>query len=251
VFSIAALSGAWLLFAGMRSGALEWAARAVAQPLGQAALLSVIGLALACYGMYALETKLEDDLLSSDIQMELMVGQIDLGPTSEQAPTDKGRLVPLFRPSAATAEGLATFSEESFLHKRNLDQHIIQTGPVDPAYNCHGWVFAGGKFWVRGTAVPGILKDNGYRAVAHPRLGDIAIFTDPKGEVSHSGLVRGQGTKGAILLESKWGKLGRYIHTTDKHIYVGHAIAYYRTDRGSHVLSGLPDPELTTSEETE
>jgi hypothetical protein len=112
-------------------------------------------------------------------------------------------------------------------------------------------VFAGGKFWVRGIAVPDILKDNGYYAVANPRLGDIAIFRDDKDVVAHTALVRGRGTKEAVLLESKWGKLGRYIHTADKHLYMGYKIQYYRTGRGSHTLSGLPDPELTTSDDAE
>jgi hypothetical protein len=232
----------------MRSGALEWVAKVAAQPSWQAVALLVVGLGLAGYGIYALDSNLDQDLLDSDMRMEAMVGSVNLGPTSEQAPTDKGRLIPLFHPDQSTAEVMASFPEEEFLHRRKMDQHLIQTGPMDPGYNCHGWVFAGGKFWVRGVAVPDILKDNGYYNVSHPRAGDLAIFRDAKGTVAHTALVRGHGTLGAVLLESKWGTLGRYIHTADRHLYAGHQVQYYRTERGSHVLSGLPDPELTTAD---
>jgi hypothetical protein len=121
-----------------------------------------------------------------------------------------------------------------------MDRCVIQTGPVDQGYNCHGWVFTGGRFWVRGTAVPDILRDNGYRPVARPRTGDLAVFTDHGSQVTHSALVRGRGTKGAVLLESKWGSLARYVHTARKHAYASDKLTYYRTDRGSHLLSALP-----------
>src|SRR5262249_13589574 len=154
----------------------EWTARGVAQPHGQAVLLLLVGLGLASYGLYTLDSSLEQDLLDSDMRIEAMGGTVNLGPMSEHAPTGTGRLIPLFRPAQSTAEAMASFPEQEFLHKRKLDQHLIQTGPVDASYNCHGWVFAGGKFWVRGAAVPDILKDNGYFTVARPQPGDIAVF---------------------------------------------------------------------------
>ena len=43
---------------------------------------------------------------------------------------------------------------------------VTRVAPVDPACNCHGWVFTGGRFWVSGEDVPRILEDNGYRRVS-------------------------------------------------------------------------------------
>lgn len=249
LLSVGALSGAWLVFAAMRSGALEWAARQAAQPRGQAVLLLVVGIGLSIWGLCALDNNLNNELLDTETQLEMMVAAIELRPASQEAQTDAGRPVPLFLPDAG--DDTASFSEESYMRRRHLDQHIIQTGPVDLGYNCHGWVFAGGKFWVRGASVPKILEDNGYKAVSRPRPGDVAIFVDKKGEVMHTALVRGRGASGAILLESKWGKLGRYIHTADRHLYSGHTITYYHTARGSHLLHGLAGGELTSIDEDE
>jgi hypothetical protein len=202
-------------------------------------LLILVGLGLIGWGLAGLDGRLQDDTLDSDAQLDLMSGQPEFGPASGHAATDAGRPIPLFRPDTFTAEGQAPFPEARYLRRRGLGLCVIPAGPVDPGYNCHGWLFAGGKFWIHGSAVPDILRDNGYQAVARPRLGDLAVFTDAGGRVTHSALVRGRGTKGA-LLESKWGKLGRYIHTAEKHIYAGDTLTFYRTARGSHLLSGLP-----------
>jgi len=251
VLSVAGVSGAWGVFAALRSGALVWAAQAVSQPRWQAVLLLAAGLVLAGWGLQALENTLASDLLDSEMQLEQMVSSVKLQDSSEEALTDAGRAVPLFRPDSSQAEEMASFPEDSYLRQHRMEQHLIQTGAIDTNYNCHGWVFAGGQFWVRGMAVPRILEDNGYWAVARPRPGDIAVFRDQKGEVTHTALVRGRGAKGAVLLESKWGKLGRYVHTADKHVYLGQKMTYYRTDRGTHVLAGLPDPEQATSHDAE
>lgn len=109
--------------------------------------------------------------------------------------------------------------------------------------NCHGYVFTGGRFWVHGEQVPLILEDNGYTLVTDPRAGDLVVYRDGQSKVIHTGVVRGMADAGVILVESKWGNLGRFLHAHDKHIYLAaESCQYYRSPRAGHLLYGLnPD----------
>ena len=131
------------------------------------------------------------------------------------------------------ARGVA---ESGLCRKQRLEVKLIQTDGPDVSYNCHGWVFTGGKGWVRGSNVARIIRDNGYQEVTSPAPGDIAVYRDHAGEVTHTAVVRGQMQDGTLLLESKWGKLGRYIHTEKGQPYAVHACTFYSTERGGHVL---------------
>jgi hypothetical protein len=236
VSSAAGLSAAWFALAAMRSGGLEWAARLAAHPAGQAAMLLAAGLALVGWGLAGL-----DAVGNADEQLGPELARPEFGPPSGQAVTDAGMPVALFSPSES-AEEQPPLAEGLFLQRQGLARFVIQSAPAGPGYNCHGWVFAGGRFWVADSAVPGILHDNGYRTVSRPRPGDLAVFTDHGATVTHSAVVRGWATNGAVLLESKWGVRGRYVHTAERHVYAGDKLTYYRTARGSHLLSGLPAP---------
>jgi hypothetical protein len=244
----AGLAAASLLMALMRTDFPAWLARAAAHPLPQATLVVLGGLALVACGLYRIDADLQKDLNDSAQVVNAAMGPIDLNPSSVPAArTDRGRSVPLWVPSAGVVENLQTFSERDYLSRMQLNAHLIQTGPVDGDYNCHGWVFTGGKYWVRGGLVETILADNGYRETSKPMIGDLCVYRDPQGEVSHTAIVRGLGADGLILLESKWGKLGRYIHTANEnHAYSAHTPKYYRTRRGNHVLAGIDNvkPEL-------
>ena len=59
---------------------------------------------------------------------------------------------------------------------------------------------------------------------------------DPAGKVSHTGLVQAIMEDGRVLLESKWGKMGRYLHTPEQHAYPTHQPTYYRSHRAGHQL---------------
>src|SRR5262249_26831322 len=124
----------------------------------------------------------------------------------------------------------------------------IQTAPADPAYNCHGWVFTGGRCWVRGGAVESILADNAYQVTTQPKEGDLAVFRSSAGEVTHTGLVRGNAA-GSVLIESKWGQMGRYVHTARDHPYRTDGLTYYHTPRGTHLLLGSQEapPRVATA----
>src|SRR5262249_59637069 len=90
-----------------------------------------------------------------------------------------------------------------------------------------------------GSQVPQILADNGYRPVTTPRAGDLVVFRDGQGEVVHSGVVCGASEDGTVLIESKWGRLGRFVHTASQHCYPETKVTYYHTPRGGHLLRGV------------
>jgi hypothetical protein len=158
------------------------------------------------------------------------------GPPSCLARTDAGCEIPLF--SVSAADGVSAETEAHFIQGQRLGRKLIQTGPADVGYNCHGWVFTGGRYWVRGGCVDAILAENGYQPTAAPLPGDVAVFRDATGAVTHTGVVRGT-AEGAVLIESKWGAMGRYIHTADDHAYRAHKVSYYHSGRGGHLLRGL------------
>jgi hypothetical protein len=127
--------------------------------------------------------------------------------------------------------------EASFLTGKHLSVHLIRTAPADPAYNCHGWIFGAGRYWILADAVPWILRDNGYRFVAKPKVGDVAIYR--AGLIVHSGLVRSVGPDGLVLIESKWGGISRFVHEPRVGKEYGGAPSYYRSKRSGHTLCGL------------
>jgi len=90
---------------------------------------------------------------------------------------------------------------------------------------------------VRGAAVESILADNAYQITTEPCEGDLAVFHDSFGKVTHTGLVRGH-SSGTVLIESKWGQMGRFVHTARDHPYGADALTYYHTPRGTHLLLG-------------
>ena len=87
----------------------------------------------------------------------------------------------------------------------------IQTAPPDDRTVCHDWTF-GGTRYTDGCPVTTLLAD--YREVPKPRTGDIVVYWSPAGEPVHSGVVRAVGSEGLVVIESKWGHLGRYLHLT-------------------------------------
>jgi signal peptidase I len=92
---------------------------------------------------------------------------------------------------------------------------------------------------VRGGSVEAILKDNGYTPTSTPRPGDIVVYRDQDTQqVSHTGIVRTVLDE-VVLIESKLGSLGRFIHPANKHPYANTSLIYYHTRRGAHVLNGL------------
>jgi hypothetical protein len=235
-----ALATVWLVFALLRTQPFATAsvslARQISSPCGQAAAAVLAGTALLGWQTYRLSADVEEALTESDQLLAIMAAIPPLEENPElHAVTDAGHRIPLLRASASYVPEEFDV-EKLFLHKQGYDVKLIQTGPGDVTHNCHGWVFAGGKGWIRGAYIDQILHDNRYQAVSRPAPGDIAIYRGADGVVSHTALVRAVGEDGQVLLESKWGKIGRFIHRDTEHAFARDSCTYYRSPRSSHVL---------------
>lgn len=164
--------------------------------------------------------------------------------------TDKSRTLPLFHyealvlqqevsppisPTDATPRRILEAGERQFL-KNTQFESVAKTRLSEPSgrSNCHGWIFAGGKFAIANEQVPLILQDNEYTAVQSPQDGDIAIVHKDR-EIIHSGLAR-RDQRGELFMESKWGPLGVFLHAPTAHPFSGN-IAFYRSPRTGHLLT--------------
>jgi hypothetical protein len=158
------------------------------------------------------------------------------------AVTDRGYAVPV-----AVAKPTHTKRQLDEVERRSgtLEQFgdaTIKLRPWDVNSNCHGWVFTGGRYIVGGDAVDAILQDNGYVPVKEPGPGDIAVYR-ADGEVTHTGLVRYVGADRSVVVESKWGWMGVFLHAADKSCY-GTNYTYYHTARGGNLLKGIESPAV-------
>jgi hypothetical protein len=128
-----------------------------------------------------------------------------------------------------------------FFKQEDLLQKAIRIAGPDAACKCHGWVFTGGQFGVASEDVDAILADNGYLAVSEPRENDVVIYRDDLGRVRHTGLVRFVGADGLVLVESKWGPLGLYLHPPQDQPY-GTFFNYYHSPRPGNELRLVSGP---------
>lgn len=149
--------------------------------------------------------------------------------------TDTGSLVPLYRldVSEELYERYALESKERVAML--ADPLIVRAEPTSDS-NCHGWVFTGGKFLMRGENVKQILADNGYTQVTLPEENDIIIYRTSDGGISHTGLVKTVLSDRTILIESKWGVDGRFLHRPENQPY-SQEFEYYRCSRPSHLIT--------------
>ena len=146
--------------------------------------------------------------------------------------TDTGRPVELAVYGEVDFPAARSQADEDLL-SRNLRFTLIRTASPDPASNCHGWVFTGGRYWVNGNSVDQILVDNGYSEVTDPHAGDLIIYRGTAGEVAHTAVVRATGD--LVLVEGKWSCLGCYMHMPEQYPY-RYGWTFYRSTRQGHVL---------------
>lgn len=159
----------------------------------------------------------------------------DVPVLTTQAVTDKGRGIGLFHfKMHSTAEDIQGFIEQ------NEREHVqlIRLLAANPASNCHGWVFVGGRYGVRDPEVSLILADHDYVEVTQPGEGDLAIYRRDE-QICHSGLVRLLHKQAPVLVESKWGPLGVYLHAVAAHPFGGEC-RFYRSARSGHTLAARP-----------
>lgn len=149
--------------------------------------------------------------------------------------TDTGRELPLC--AYDEADTLAE-EERNTLNIERYRHLIIKIAEPSAQCNCHGWVYFGGQYAVRSRDVGAILADNRYEVVEQPAVGDLAIYKSGD-EITHTALVRVVREDGLVICESKWGPLGVYLHPVDVQPY-GTNHKFYRSDRGSHLVTVLP-----------
>jgi hypothetical protein len=156
----------------------------------------------------------------------------DVPISSTQAVTDKGRSVPLFHFKVHSSAAEA----ERFIHadEKELSQ-FIRMCDASPTANCHGWVFTSGQYGIRDPEIAGILSDNAYAEAAEPREGDLAIYSIDN-HITHSGVVRIVNRQGPVLVESKWGPFGVYLHAVEQQPFPGKC-KFYRSPRRDHLLA--------------
>jgi len=131
-------------------------------------------------------------------------------------------------------------AETMLLKRFKLVGLVTRTAAPDARCNCHGWIFTGGRFWVKGTDVGQVLHDNRYEEVSETRVGDLIVYRDDAEEIVHTGLVRALGADGLVFIESRWAVYGRYLHQPADQFY-GTNFAYYRSSRSGHLLSCVED----------
>lgn len=170
-----------------------------------------------------------------------LAGPEDLAMTDAPvtARTDTGRVVPLYVPVRLPDDpGALEAYEARLIRDYALFDRLIRVAPADERYNCHGWVFTDGRAYVRGTDVPHILMDNGYQRVSDPQEDDLVVYRDARRGIVHTGVVRAASAGGPLLVESKWGRAGRFVHLPDRCCYQA-AHEFYRSARKGHLLNGL------------
>lgn len=204
--------------------------------------LLLVGTATLVTQFFYLEQQTNSEF-SVDVENWGMTAESALTTVETQwAVTDAGRTIPLFAvPGDVTIRTLA--KESSYFSSRQLDLSMIRTDAATPNYNCHGYVFSGGRFWVRGAFVEQILRENGYIATTIPRVGGVIVYRENgTGQVCHTGIVRMVLENGSVLIESKLGSCGRFLHPADQQPYPDTNWTYYHTNRGDHLLRGLTGP---------
>ena len=111
---------------------------------------------------------------------------------------------------------------------------MIREGQADERSNCHGWVFAGGRYILSGDDVDLILTENQYSKQQHPQPGDLAVYRN-NGAIAHTAVVVYVTQGQPVMVRGKWGNLGVFLHPADKSPY-GTDYTFYRSQRSGHLL---------------
>jgi hypothetical protein len=199
--------------------------------------LSLLGIALAGGSVYYQERSEAQQIQTDQAYNSAIAYKPAMKQAPETALTDEGHPIALMVADQARSTEETTFWERHFLEGGNWYEHVIFRVPPNDHSNCHGWVFTNGNYWISPKDVESILKENHYEAVATPQVGDLAIYHEDSDVLLHSGIVRGMIDKD-VLVESKWGTLGVYLHLAQNCIY-GDYVTYYHSARQGHLLHGI------------
>jgi hypothetical protein len=212
---------------------------AAGKPAVRYALLTVAGIGVAISSVVICDRE-DDRLITSDMaELELIESQVPSAPVErEKACTDQGTPIALRQVLKGAVLSRAEAEERYFRTTQQFKDQVIRQGTADERTNCHGWVFTGGKFILSGSEVNVILMENGYTEQKTPQSGDLVIYRTA-GLVIHSALVQYVAGDQPVLVRSKWGSLGVFVHPIDKSPY-GTDYAFYRSPRAGHLLTILP-----------
>jgi hypothetical protein len=109
---------------------------------------------------------------------------------------------------------LASYSGIQPVHYVHLDHSSDELLPTTD-YNCWGFTFNPRQCWISsGNDVQNILNGNGTQVFApNIRIGDVICYRDSGNVITHTGRVWSVNSSGqANLIQSKWGKMGEYLH---------------------------------------
>ncbi|MFY8199896.1 MAG: hypothetical protein ACOVLE_04445 [Pirellula staleyi] len=154
--------------------------------------------------------------------------------------TDLGSKINLFHYSVDD-QLFQEYSKDFYTRYSVFTSALIQREDADCSSNCHGWVFTGGKFLMRGIGVERILEENRYAIVSTPAPGDIVIYRSDTGAILHTGLVQGVLNEGTVMIESKWGTDQRFLHRPEDQPY-STSFEYYHSDRKGHLIDVEQSP---------
>ena len=71
------------------------------------------------------------------------------------------------------------------------------------------------------------------------QAGDLIVYRSAETrKVLHTGLVSARSPQGMALVESKWGRMGRFLHLPEDQTY-SCFWQFYRSPRKGHLLEGL------------
>ena len=201
--------------------------------------------ALAGFGLLGLEFVRYDiaEDAAFDEQDILLQKRLDVSPyvvdETRLAKTDRGSAIHLLTAGETKSVEELTATELETLGSTHLNEYVIRRGPADENSNCHGWVFAGGKFAIRGSEVDTILNENEYELVEGVRPGDLSVYRQANDNVAHTAIVRSVFDDGTVLVEGKWGRFGVFLHAVDRSVY-GTRFGFYRSPRNNHVINSIP-----------
>jgi len=220
------------------------------RPAVRFGLLAAAGIVTAIGAIAVYERADEAASQASLDELELIFGRPQTVPNEQvKVATDRGtRLVPK-EPVSAREETELTPAEERFLRSAHLDDQVIRRSAANDWTNCHGWVFTGGRFLLSGEDVELILKENGYHEQTDPRPGDLVVYHDMNGTnaITHTAVVRYVAEGQPVMVESKWGNLGVFLHPADKSPY-GTTYVFHRSTRRGDLLAGFGGPASPTGE---
>jgi hypothetical protein len=117
-------------------------------------------------------------------------------------------------------------------------RRLIRTSPANPLACGLRWTLAVGTEVIFAEKAEALLTDK-FRLIEQPQPSDIIVYRDEAGRLVHSGRVKAVGRDGIIMIESVWGRQGRFLHAPDvvrgyaRHEYYSSATVLKKAVAGS------------------